>query len=66
MRTVAGVLAKLTRVIVASQGLCSDGAFDGSARAMADGRGRGRRLRRSRGLVRVSRRCRVALRVDWR
>jgi hypothetical protein len=30
-RTVAGVLEKLTRAIVARQGLCSDGALDGNA-----------------------------------
>jgi hypothetical protein len=41
-RTVAGVLARLTRVIVAHPRLCSDGALDGRARAMADRRRRGR------------------------
>jgi hypothetical protein len=41
-RTVAGVLAKLTRVIVARQGLGSGGELDGSAQGMAVGRGRGR------------------------
>jgi hypothetical protein len=41
-RTVAGILARLTRVLVAHPRLCSDGALDGSVQAMADSRRRGR------------------------
>ena len=66
VRTVAGVLAKLTRVIVARQGLCGDGEFDGKGQYCGGDRSRGRRLRRSRGPVRVSRWSSDSSRVDWR
>lgn len=65
-RRVAVALARLTRAIVALARLCSDGEVDGSAQAMADGRGRARHLRRSRGPVGVSRRSSDSSRVDWR
>ena len=58
-RTIAGVLARLMRVMAGKTRVYSGGELDGSAQVMAIGRGRGRRLRRSRGLVGVSRRCGV-------
>jgi hypothetical protein len=65
-RTIAGVLARLTRVMAVKTRVYSGGELDGSAQVMAVGRGCARHLWRSRGQVTVSRSVRVVSRVDWR
>jgi hypothetical protein len=64
-RTVAGALAKMTRVTVMKKRHYSGGECDGSLQVMAEGRGCSRRLRRSRGPGAMSRRCRRSSCVDW-